>query len=114
VNLDRVSAAKEISQSYKAVTVLKGAGSLIVDGDQLNLCTAGNPGMAVAGMGDVLSGVIGSLLGQGYSERDAASMGVWVHACGADKLAEQQGEIGMLALDTIPFIRQQLNRLAER
>ena len=62
-------------------------------------------------MGDVLSGVIGALIAQGLPAADAARSGVWLHARGADILAAQQGEKGLLATEIIPFIRQQLNEL---
>ena len=111
VQKDRFTAVASLSETYNACVVLKGAGSLIQHEQQTSLCSVGNPGMAVAGMGDVLSGVIGALLAQGSDVYDAARLGVWLHASGADTLAQQQGETGLLATDTIPFIRQQLNDL---
>ncbi|UYM17906.1 NAD(P)H-hydrate dehydratase [Endozoicomonas euniceicola] len=111
VQKDRFAAVASLSATYNACVVLKGAGSLIQYEQQTSLCSAGNPGMAVAGMGDVLSGVIGALLAQNLPVYDAARLGVWLHASGADTLAWQQGETGLLATDTIPFIRQQLNEL---
>ncbi|WP_434001139.1 NAD(P)H-hydrate dehydratase [Endozoicomonas sp.] len=114
INADRVHAAKELFNRYGAVVVLKGAGTLVYDGKNLNLCSDGNPGMAVAGMGDVLSGVIAALAAQGIEASAAAALGVWLHATGADRLAELQGERGMLALETVPHIRSQLNKIANR
>ncbi|WP_062263336.1 bifunctional ADP-dependent NAD(P)H-hydrate dehydratase/NAD(P)H-hydrate epimerase [Endozoicomonas arenosclerae] len=114
INADRVKAAKEIFNKYKAVVVLKGAGTLVYDGQSLNLCSDGNPGMAVAGMGDVLSGVIAALSAQGVEASCAAALGVWLHATGADQLAQLQGERGMLALETVPHIRSQLNKIAKQ
>ncbi len=116
VNANRVASVKELCRTYKAIVVLKGAGTLIYDGSDLSLCSAGNPGMAVAGMGDVLSGVIGALLAQRplaqkIAAFDAAKLGVWLHASAADSIVEQQGEIGLLATEIISAIRQQLNRL---
>lgn len=66
VQKDRFTTVASLSETYNACVVLKGAGSLIRHEQQTSLCSAGNPGMAVAGMGDVLSGVIGALLAQGY------------------------------------------------
>ncbi|PJE78644.1 Bifunctional NAD(P)H-hydrate repair enzyme Nnr [invertebrate metagenome] len=112
IQKNRFHAVTSIAQKFKAITVLKGAGSLISDGQHTWLCSAGNPGMAVAGMGDILSGVIGSLLAQGFSAIDAACLGVWLHSTAADHLSQQQGEIGMMATELIPLIRQQLNTMS--
>ena len=68
-----------------------------------------NPAMAVAGMGDVLSGVIGGLLAQQVTAFEAAQLAVWAHSSAADVVAKQQGEIGLRATTLIPYIRQQLN-----
>jgi NAD(P)H-hydrate epimerase len=62
-------------------------------------------------MGDVLSGVIGGLLVQGMTPLNAASAGVWLHALAADSSAEEEGEIGMVALDLMAGIRRHRNRL---
>ena len=91
------------------VLLLKGAGTLIYDGHSTALCSEGNPGMAVAGMGDVLSGVAGALLAQGLTPFQAARMAVWLHASAADEMAANQGEAGLRASELIPLIRQQLN-----
>lgn len=114
ISADRVKAAKELFKRFGAVVVLKGAGTLVYDGKTLNLCSDGNPGMAVAGMGDVLSGVIAALAAQGLETHAAAALGVWLHATGADHLAGLQGERGMLALETVPYIRSQLNKIAKQ
>lgn len=111
VQKNRMDAAAQLAKIYRACIVLKGAGTLIQDGQTLSICSAGNPGMAVAGMGDVLSGVVGALIAQGVPAADAARSGVWLHARGADILVAQQGERGLLATEIIPFIRQQLNEL---
>ncbi len=89
--------------------LLKGAGTLIFDGQNTALCSEGNPGMAVAGMGDVLSGVIGALLAQGLEPFKAAQMATWLHASAADELVAGQGETGLRATELIPVIRQRLN-----
>ena len=76
-SLRRFAAAAALVEKYDAVAVLKGAGSLVADpGGETGLCTAGNPGMAVAGMGDVLTGVIGALVAQGLDTAEAARLGV--------------------------------------
>ncbi len=91
--------------------LLKGAGTLIGDGQSIALCSAGNPGMAVAGMGDVLSGVIGALLARGLDGFKVAQLAAWLHASAADDLVLQQGENGLRATELIPVIRQRLNSI---
>lgn len=108
VEADRFAAVRALQQKYGGVAVLKGAGTLIDDGNQCWLCAAGNPGMATGGMGDVLSGIIGALLGQGLSLSEAAKCGVWIHSTAADRCAIE-GERGMLASDLFPYIRQLVN-----
>ncbi|WP_299021694.1 NAD(P)H-hydrate dehydratase [uncultured Photobacterium sp.] len=108
VEADRFSAAQLLQQKYGGVVVLKGAGTLIYDGQQYWLCTAGNPGMATGGMGDVLSGIIGALAGQRLSLSEAARVGVWIHSTAAD-LCAREGERGVLASDLFPYIRQLVN-----
>jgi len=89
------------------VAVLKGNGSLITDGIQLLLSDYGNPGMASGGMGDVLSGVIGSLLAQHIPALEAAALGVCLHGAAGDSAA-QEGQRGLLASDLIPHMRAML------
>ena len=83
------------------VVVLKGAGTVISDGQRVYVNTTGNPGMATAGSGDVLTGVITSLLGQGYGGFDAAVLGVYVHGLAGDIAAEKTGQISLIATDII-------------
>jgi ADP-dependent NAD(P)H-hydrate dehydratase / NAD(P)H-hydrate epimerase len=109
VQHDRFAAARELATRYSAVVVLKGAGSLIahVDG-RLALCPFGNPGMASAGMGDVLTGVIAGLLAQGLDAWDAARLGVVAHAIAGDRAAAGQPR-GMIASDLFPALRGFVN-----
>jgi NAD(P)H-hydrate epimerase len=103
---DRLSAIKSISKRYGGVCVLKGAGSLILAPNALPaLCDKGNPGMASAGMGDVLSGVIAGLMAQGVPLSDAAKLGVCMHAIAGD-LAAKDGERGMVATDLLVHLRR--------
>ncbi len=91
--------------------VLKGAGSLVYSGPDrpVALCTAGNPGMASGGMGDVLSGVLGGLLAQGLDVEEAARTGTLLHALAADDAAAEGGERGLLATDLLPHLRRRAN-----
>lgn len=110
VQQDRFAAARALQQRYGGVTVLKGAGTLVCDGEgPLTLCDAGNPGMAGGGMGDVLTGVIAGLIAQQLAPRAAAAAGVWLHAAAADAAARRGGERGMLASDLMPHLRRLVN-----
>jgi len=108
VEQDRYKSVLAIQQQYGGVCILKGAGTLVTNGEKIAVCTAGNPGMASGGMGDILTGIIVSLLAQGLSLFDAAKGGVELHAQAAD-LAAKNGERGLLASDCFPFIRELVN-----
>ncbi len=109
IQRDRLAAVIALQKKYGGVSVLKGAGTYIAteEGEPM-LCEAGNPGMATAGMGDVLSGVIGGLAAQGVPLASAAKLGVLVHAKAGD-LAAKEGERGMIASDLFPYLRQIVN-----
>ncbi len=111
IQRDRFITIVKCVERYNAVTLLKGAGTLISDGSQMSLCSAGNPGMAVAGMGDILSGVLGALLAQGIEPLKATQLACWLHSSAADDIVAKQGEIGLLASELIPMIRTKMNRL---
>ena len=109
VQRDRYACAERIAERFDAVTVLKGAGSLIAGhGEATAVCTAGNPGMAAPGMGDVLTGVIAALVAQGLSLPEAARQGVYLHAAAGD-LAARQGERGLMAGDLMDPLRHLVN-----
>ncbi len=105
VQSDRPASARALADAVDGVAVLKGAGTLIAEPgatDVVGLCAHGNPGMASAGMGDVLSGVIGGLLGQGVPPVTAACLGVCLHSLAADRAAGRLGEASLLATDLVP------------
>jgi len=106
---DRFSAIKQIAEKYGGTVILKGNGSLIYSEGTTYLCDEGNPGMASGGMGDVLTGIIASLLAQGFSMTDAANVGVHLHAAAGDAAAKGAGERGLLASDLMPAIRRLVN-----
>lgn len=109
VQCDRFAAARELAARYQAVVVLKGSGSLIADpAGTLALCPFGNPGMASAGMGDVLTGVIAGLLAQGLDAWTAARLGVVAHALAGDIAAGDQPR-GLLASDLFAPLRALVN-----
>lgn len=103
---DRFLAVEQLQSTYGGVVLLKGAGTLIADGESIALCPYGNPGMATAGMGDVLSGVIGGLLAQGMNAGDAATTGAVLHAHAGDLVASRYGGRGLVATDVIPVVRE--------
>ncbi|MCZ6855745.1 MAG: NAD(P)H-hydrate dehydratase [Gammaproteobacteria bacterium] len=132
VQSDRLGAIHRLVERVGGTAVLKGVGTLIaseISSDKLakirttkevpagaedsetrdktrllGCCMHGNPGMATAGMGDVLSGVIGGLLAQKLSEVDAAVLGVCLHGYAGDRAAERMGQRGLLATDLLPFM----------
>ena len=110
VEQDRFAAASALQRRYGGVVVLKGAGTLVDDGAApISVCDAGNPGMATAGMGDVLCGIIAGLIAQGSPPALAARLGVCVHAEAGDRAA-RAGERGLLAGDLLAHVRAVVNR----
>lgn len=113
IQAQRFTALQRLREHYGGVVVLKGSGTLIAGDDEaVTLCTDGNPGMATAGMGDVLTGAIAGLLAQGLSPFNAARLGVWLHAKAGDQAAAS-GAHGMMASDLLPLLRSRLNRLID-
>ena len=107
---DRRAAARDLQARYGGTVVLKGAGSIVqcADGEGW-LCDRGNPGMAAAGMGDVLTGVIAGIAAQCNELTLAAQAGVYVHAEAGDRAAHVAGERGLLASDVIDQLRACVN-----
>ncbi len=108
IQKDRFYAADELEKRYGAAVVLKGAGTIITSQGKFNVCQYGNPGMATAGMGDILSGVIAALLAQKIKAPEAANLGVYLHARAGD-VAAQSGERGMVAADLFQPLRRLSN-----
>jgi NAD(P)H-hydrate epimerase len=113
VSLDRLGSVRTLARRFHATAILKGACSLVsqVDDSQgvsIAVCDRGNPGMATAGSGDVLAGVIGALLGQIGDVAVAARAGVLLHAIAGDDAAAD-GERGMLAGDMLAHVRRRAN-----
>ncbi|MGC1181645.1 NAD(P)H-hydrate dehydratase [Legionella sp.] len=108
IQKERYQSASRIQKRYGGVVVLKGTGSIIQTTEKNTfVCTRGNPGMASAGMGDVLSGIIAGLCAQGLSLSAAARCGVYVHAVAGDKVAQALGGTGLLAsdlCDVLPYV----------
>jgi len=108
IALDRVAAGIALQQRFGGVVILKGAGSLVIDGasEAIGVCLEGNPGMASGGMGDLLSGILVGLLAQGLAPAKAARLGVCIHSYAADIDAKHNGQRGLLATDLLPIIRR--------
>jgi ADP-dependent NAD(P)H-hydrate dehydratase / NAD(P)H-hydrate epimerase len=115
VQNNRFLALKNLNADYPtAACLLKGAGTLVLDDANIyGICTAGNAGMATAGMGDILSGVIASLCAQGHDRFFAVAMGVLLHAMAGDKVASLRGLRGIMATDLLPIIQELVNPYAE-
>ncbi|SFK99337.1 NAD(P)H-hydrate dehydratase [Lysobacter sp. cf310] len=115
VQADRFGAARALRDRYACAIVLKGAGT-IVTGPDAEPCViaAGNPGMAVGGMGDVLSGTVAALRAQGLSAFDAAVCGALLHSAAADAAARDGGERGLLPTDLMPWLRRLANPESSR
>ncbi|UHQ18635.1 NAD(P)H-hydrate dehydratase [Lysobacter sp. KIS68-7] len=107
---DRFGAAHALVEKFGAVVVLKGAGTIVAAPDHRPaVIGAGNPGMAVGGMGDLLTGVIASLRAQGQPAFDAACVGALLHAAAGDEAARDGGERGLLPSDLLPRLRRLSN-----
>jgi ADP-dependent NAD(P)H-hydrate dehydratase len=98
---DRQQQAIQLAQQTKTVVALKGAGTVVTDGQKVYINKTGNPGMATAGSGDVLTGVITALAGQGLSDFDAAVLGVYIHGLAGDIAAEKIGQVSLTTTDII-------------
>ncbi len=111
VQSDRVAAARAIAKRYRSVTLLKGNGSVIAEpGGRYWINPTGNPGMASAGMGDALAGIVAALCAQGAAPRDALLAGAWLHGAAADALvAAGSGPVGITASEVIDSARALLN-----
>lgn len=105
VQARRVEIARGFALEYGAYLVLKGARTLVADPQgRVYINPTGNPGMATGGVGDVLTGMIGGLLVQGYTPIQASIMGVYLHGMAGDMVAKERGEIGMVATDLLEYL----------
>lgn len=114
VQADRLGAARQLAAQLGVIVVLKGSGTVIAAQDGgVVVNNTGGPALATAGTGDVLAGLCGSLLAQGWPEWEAAIGAVWLHGAAADALvASGAGPIGLTAGELIPAIRRLINALS--
>jgi len=114
VQKDRIGAASDFAKKYEVTVVLKGAGTVIATPHgEVFINTTGNPGMATGGTGDVLTGMIGSLLAQGYGPTPASCLAVYLHGLAGDLSAEEKGEAGMIAGDVVEKIPEAIKQTME-
>ena len=98
------SIQKKLNNEGKLTLVLKGDKTIVANSRKVYVNRTGNPGMATAGTGDVLTGIIASLIGQGYDVFDASQLGVYIHGLAGDIAAKKKGEHSMIASDIIEYL----------
>jgi NAD(P)H-hydrate epimerase len=107
---ERDHQAAELARRTKTVVVLKGSGTIVTDSEKTYVNQTGNPGMATAGSGDVLTGIIVALMGQAMSNFDAAVCGVYIHGLAGDIAAQKLGQVSLIATDIIDALPEAFNR----
>ena len=98
---DRQKAAGHLAQAAGALVSLKGAGTVVTDGQRAYINNTGNPGMGTAGSGDVLTGIITALMGQGLNNFEASVLGVYMHGVAGDIAADNKSQVSLMATDII-------------
>lgn len=104
-DFDKLKKTKAFSKKYKAIVVIKGANTITVFNDKLHVNSTGNPGLATAGSGDVLTGVITGLISQGYEPLAATMFGVYLHGKSADLALEKYGYQSLIASNVIYYLK---------
>ncbi|MDQ7778460.1 MAG: NAD(P)H-hydrate dehydratase [Planctomycetota bacterium] len=112
VQSDREGIAFDFAKRHKITLVLKGAGTVVTDGNALYKNNTGNPGMATAGSGDILTGVIAGLIAQQMSPLDASVLGVYAHGLAGDIAAEKVGQVSLIATDILDSLPAAFKRVA--
>jgi NAD(P)H-hydrate epimerase len=104
VQADRQGQAQRFAAEHGVVLLLKGQGTIVTDGRRMYRNTTGNPGMATGGTGDVLTGLIAALLGQGLEPFAAAQLGAWWHGRAGDLARNELGELCLIASDLLHYL----------
>ena len=112
VQADRQGLAMRFAADNGLVLVLKGHGTIVTDGRRVHVNKTGNPGMATGGTGDVLTGVIAALLGQGLEPFAAAQLGVHVHGLAGDLARDELGEVSLIASDLLDYLPRAFQKLS--
>jgi NAD(P)H-hydrate epimerase len=113
VQVAREELAVAFAGAHNAIVLLKGHETIVTDGSRVYVNHTGNPGMATAGSGDVLTGLIAALLGQGLEPFAAAQLGAYIHGLAGDLARIDLGEEGMIAMDLIAYLPKALRQRAE-
>jgi NAD(P)H-hydrate epimerase len=108
----REQVSLEYARLTGAIVVLKGAGTIVTDGERLYVNDTGNSGMGTGGTGDVLTGIVVSLLAQGMEPFDAASLAVYLHGLAGDLAAAELSQQGMIASDLPDYLAEVLQQLS--
>lgn len=112
IRTHRLDVALEAAEKHQLIMLLKGFRTVIAaPGGRAVVSTTGNPGLATAGTGDVLTGIIGALLGQGLAPFEAAWVGAYLHGAAADRAASEAGEVSLMARDVIKALRSTIRSL---
>ena len=106
ISQGREVSALSFAGEYGCILCLKGHGTVITDGDRCYRNPTGNPGMAVGGSGDVLAGIVVSLIGQGIDPLEATACAAWLHGAAGDRCAEEKGQYGILPSDYLEVLPQ--------
>lgn len=114
ISNNRIVVAEKYAEKYGVTVVLKGAGTLIANSRVTAANHTGNPGMSVGGSGDILAGIIGSIIAQGCSVYDSTCAGVYIHGLAGDIAAEKLGMESMLPRDIIDCLSDSFRVLKEK
>lgn len=107
---NRKRVAKKFANTYNVTVVLKGCNTVVADSKNVYLNKTGNPGMATAGSGDVLSGIIGSFIGQKLNSFEAAKFAVWIHGVAGDLAAKEKTQVSLIASDIIDKLPEAIKK----
>jgi len=110
VQRDREAMAARFAEDYHVIVALKGHRTIVTDGQRIYRNTTGNPGLATAGAGDVLTGLIGALVGQWFEPFAAAQLGVYLHGFAGDLARDDIGEVAMIASDLLTYLPKAIQR----
>jgi len=116
IQANRLQASERLVEAFAATTVLKGSGTLVAQAEEsiTAINTRGHPGMASAGMGDVLSGIVAALMGQGLTPFEAARSAVYIHALSAECYLADHDPVGLIASDVIEHVPTVIKQLRDR
>lgn len=109
INTDRLGSCYKLWQKFGGVVLLKGAGTIVCDGNRLSIINEGSPALATGGSGDLLTGIIASLIAQGLGLEMGVIVGACIHARAGAICGQKEGVIGTLPLDVSKYVRELVN-----